>query len=314
MNDRELLRLDGLCRYFGHGKEELRAVDNVSFTVERGEVFGLVGESGCGKTTTGRTVIGLYPPTKGRIYFDGELIADAENKKMTAADKRKRAEIRRRIQMIFQDPVASLDGRMTVSEIISEGLVIAGERDKKTIGEKVDRMLELVGLMPEHGSRYPHEFSGGQRQRIGIARALIMEPELIIADEPISALDVSIQAQIINLLSKLKRELSVSILFIAHDLSVVKYFCDRVGVMYAGRLVETADSKQLFDDPLHPYTKALLSAIPHPDPIYERSRKREVYDPEAHRSNGDMKLYEVYEGHSVLCTEEELSKYRRRTE
>ena len=303
MSERKaLLTVDGLCRSFRYGKEELRAVDGVSFEIYEGEAFGLVGESGCGKTPTGRTVIGLYPPTRGQIFFRDELIAEAGKSKKRKSDAR--------IQMIFQDPIASLDGRMTVRDIIAEGLVISGVRDRQVINERVYEMLSYVGLLPEHASRYPHEFSGGQRQRIGIARALIMKPELIIADEPVSALDVSVQAQIINLLSRLKKELGTAILFIAHDLSVVKYFCDRIGVMYMGKLLETASSKELFENPLHPYTRSLLSAIPYPDPRYDKARNWLIFDPgESKESFESGKMQEVCEGHFVLCTDEELERY-----
>jgi oligopeptide transport system ATP-binding protein len=214
--------------------------------------------------------------------------------------------------MIFQDPIASLDPRMTVREIISEGLIIQGERDKKVIEKKVYDMLELVGLVPEHASRYPHEFSGGQRQRIGVARSIIMEPSLIIADEPVSALDVSIQAQVINLLNDLREKLGLTILFIAHDLSVVKYFSDRIGVMYFGKMVELASSDELFRNPLHPYTRALLSAIPLPDPHYEKQRKRIVYKPlEEHDYSVDQPSFrEVSPGHFVHCNDAEFAKYK----
>ncbi len=352
-----LLRVEHLSKYFGGRRNEFRAVDDVSFYIERGEVFGLVGESGCGKTTVGRTVIGLYPPTSGEIYLDGELIAVGtrsylENIK-SAKEKcrqelagattkeermrhkaefertlrenrtaikeaeqrvRKSGDITSRIQMIFQDPSASLDPRMTVREIIAEGLVIRGGYQKEEIERHVMEMLELVGLLPEHASRYPHEFSGGQRQRIGIARAVIMSPELIIADEPVSALDVSVQAQVINLLDDLRRRFGMAVLFVAHDLSVVKYFCDRIGVMYFGKIVECAPSDELFKNPLHPYTRSLLSAIPLPDPIYERGRKRIIYEGAADSDSSELPLMrEVCCGHFVMCTESEFKKYREET-
>lgn len=258
MSNDVILRIEHLKQYFGKNKDIIKAVDDVSLDVYKGEVLGLVGESGCGKTTIARTVMGLYNPTAGEIYYDGKIL----NKKNRTSD----------IQMIFQDTMESLNPRMTVREIIAEGLVIKG--DKKKLDSRVYEVLELVGLTKEHAGRYPHEFSGGQRQRIGIARALIMQPMVIIADEPVSGLDVSIQAQIINLLNDLKERMKLTIIFIAHDLSVVKYFSDRVAVMYDGKIIEMADSDTLFNSPQHPYTKSLLSAIPHPDPVYERKRKR----------------------------------------
>ena len=399
-----LLKVEHLCQYFGTGKTTLKAVDDVSFEINKGEVFGLVGESGCGKTTTGRSIIRLYDITSGNIYFKGVRIAagtesylkkvktakaqykkavkdaeksqnadklkaeaeekyhevikaQTENIRAAEYDKKnfdkdyvkarvkeireeyerilsvtsdeekrtlllkeenekiriaKKTSIMNDIQMIFQDPIASLDPRMTVREIIAEGLVIRGIKDKKYIEDKVYRVLDLVGLRPEHAGRYPHEFSGGQRQRIGIARAIILNPELIIADEPISALDVSIQAQVINLLNNLRKRLSLTILFIAHDLSVVKYFSDRIGVMYFGKLVELASSDELFAHPLHPYTKSLLSAIPLPDPAYEKLRKRIVYNPLAEHNYATDKpaMREVVKGHFVYCNEEEFARYK----
>ena len=341
-----LLKVEHLCQYFGPTK----AVDDVSFDVRKGEVFGLVGESGCGKTTTGRSIIKLYDITSGSIYYKGKRIAagtksykdeiaakkaeikelkkaGAPAEKIAACNARieelkkeivlakkdhKEAGIVTDIQMIFQDPIASLDGRMTVKEIIAEGLVIGGMKDKKLIEEKVFQILETVGLVREHASRYPHEFSGGQRQRIGIARAVIMQPEMIIADEPISALDVSIQAQVINLLNDLRERLGLTIMFIAHDLSVVKYFSDRIGVMYFGKMVELADSDELFRNPLHPYTKSLLSAIPLPDPVYEKQRTRIIYNPIAeHDYSKDAPSFrEITPGHFVYCNDAEEAKYK----
>lgn len=524
-DDEILLKAEHICRYFGRGRQELKAVDDVSFEIKKGEVFGLVGESGCGKTTTGRTIIKLYDITSGNVYFKGHRIcagtlsykrkiaqarreyktANAERraelkavmaeqkaqmraatddnkncekkymKKLTAeynaavraagspqglsveerskfravenlpkipqkiliavysalfavalallvaaaamfsqfgsqyggykkisaqvagsdaqsgtttvtytvdetlysktldyynpdlsnaADNIVRldiwydstdpdnvllnrpspsaawaliissaavgaagvaaaiyvnerynpAKLVTKIQMIFQDPIASLDPRMTVKDIIAEGLIIGGERDKKYIDKKVYEVLDLVGLLPEHAGRYPHEFSGGQRQRIGVARAVVMQPELIIADEPVSALDVSIQAQVVNLLNDLRRELGLTVLFIAHDLSVVKYISDRIGVMYGGKLVEVATAEELFSRPLHPYTKALLSAIPLPDPDAERRRKRVIYDPAADMAYGEQILREVTKGHYVRCGEADFEKYRAEAE
>ena len=227
--------------------------------------------------------------------------------------KAKRTKLVTQIQMIFQDPIASLDPRMTVQEIISEGLVIQGERDPKVLEEKVYEMLELVGLVREHASRYPHEFSGGQRQRIGVARCIIMNPELIIADEPVSALDVSVQAQVINLLNELREKFGLTILFVAHDLSVVKYFSDRIGVMYFGNMVELATSDELFKHPMHPYTRSLLSAIPLPDPIYEKTRQRIVYDPLAEHDYTEDKpsFREIAPGHFVHCNDAEEARYKK---
>ena len=405
--------MDHLCQYFRLGRKDLKAVDDVSFEIRKGEAFGLVGESGCGKTTTGRSIIKLYDITSGNVYFKGQRIGagirsyqDAIAKARTdAAAKIKalrseknadairkdaiRAEIKRineelgavvdknralirdaksnsrevdkqyvqsllkaleeeytkkfqdaegdaeklkalrkeyenrcrvakksklitQIQMIFQDPIASLDPRMTVRDIIAEGLVINGITDKDYINEKVYEILETVGLVREHADRYPHEFSGGQRQRIGIARAVIMQPEMIIADEPISALDVSIQAQVINLLNDLRERMGLTIMFIAHDLSVVKYFSDRIGVMYFGKMVELADSDELFKNPLHPYTRSLLSAIPLPDPIYEKQRTRITYNPIAEHdySVSEPSFREIAPGHFVHCNDAEEAKYR----
>lgn len=403
-----LLRVEHLSQHFGR----VKAVDDVSFEVRKGEVFGLVGESGCGKTTTGRSIIKIYDITSGSIYFKGQRIcagvgsykaaikqARVENKKAvkelreesakkpqlkekneagikelneklqnTVEENRRQIkaarfdhkhsdaeyaqhlekEIRERykdllakaspadqkelqkkykdelriarktklitkIQMIFQDPIASLDPRMTVREIIAEGLVINGIKDKKYIDEKVYEILELVGLVREHAGRYPHEFSGGQRQRIGIARAVIMSPDLLIADEPISALDVSVQAQVINLLNELRSTLDLTIMFIAHDLSVVKYFSDRIGVMYYGKMVELASSEELFAHPLHPYTKSLLSAIPLPDPHSEKRRTRITYNALAEHDYSVNKpsLRELVPGHLVYCNDEEEERYKK---
>ncbi len=382
-----LLRVEHLCQYFKTNK----AVDDVSFDIKKGEVFGLVGESGCGKTTTGRSIIKLYDITSGNIYFKGKRIAAGTlsykkaiakaREEMKTADPARKAELKSiiadqraqmkaalhdhkncdklyanlvaeevdkkfqpllaaakgdelqklkeqyayekriakkqrfmtQIQMIFQDPIASLDPRMTVYETIAEGLVIRGEKDKQVIDEKVYSVLEMVGLVREHAGRYPHEFSGGQRQRIGVARAVVMNPELIIADEPVSALDVSIQAQVINLLNELRHRLGLTIMFVAHDLSVVKYFSDRIGVMYFGKLVELATSDELFAHPLHPYTKSLLSAIPLPDPMYEKQRQRIKYDPlSAHDySKEQPTLREVAPGHFVQCNQAEFEAYEK---
>lgn len=384
-NNREnILSVRNLKTHFttgiGRNKLTIKAVDDVSFDIYKGEVFGLVGESGCGKTTTGRTIIKLYTPTDGEVYFKGKRITAGINsvkdqlKQIKREARRKirelkqecseeaekssnpervkeecdkkieeiketrnkevetyRAEIKRRkyeslkdykrkdtkdlmkkMQMIFQDPIASLNPRMTVKEIIAEGLRIAGENNNKVITKKVNDVLETVGLLPEHANRYPHEFSGGQRQRIGVARALIVSPELIIADEPISALDVSIQAQVINLLNDLREEFGLTILFIAHDISVVQYFADRIAVMYYGVLVEVAPTEELFKNPLHPYTRSLLSAVPVPDPEYEKSRQRITYDPSTHDySVHSPELHEIKEGHFILANKPELESYKK---
>ena len=264
-----LLEIDHLKKYFQVGKKQtLKAVDDISFRIYRGETLGLVGESGCGKSTLGRTIVRLYRPTAGRVLYGGKDIGGE-------LPHREAQELCRKMQMIFQDPYSSLDPRMKVLDIIAEGIDASeGVRDASGRREKVFRLLGLVGLQEEHACRFPHEFSGGQRQRIGIARALAVGPEFIVADEPISALDVSIQAQVVNLLRQLQRQLGLTYLFIAHDISIVKYISDRIGVMYLGKLVELASSDKIFSKPLHPYTKALLSAIPRPDPELEKKRER----------------------------------------
>ena len=397
--DDVLLKVENLSMFFGKGDMVKKAVNDVSFEVRKGEVFGLVGESGCGKTTTGRTIIKLYDATSGNVWFDGkrivagtksyydeikaqkarrkelvknggtqeqiaacdekiaemrteirkakydhnhcdddyrkdekkrieekyqELLKDAAPEEEAKLRKQMRRELRvaahsklvTQIQMIYQDPVASLDPRMTVREIISEGLIIQGIRDKKYLQDQVYEMLDTVGLVHEHADRYPHEFSGGQRQRIGIARSVVMKPKLIIADEPISALDVSIRAQVINLLNELRETMGMTILFIAHDLSVVKYFSDRIGVMYFGNLVEMTDSDELFRHPLHPYTRSLLSAIPLPDPDTEKNRVRIRYNPllDHEKTDEEPQLREVCPGHFVRCTEKEFLAYRKQVE
>jgi len=264
MND-VLLEVRDLCRYFDvGGGRTLKAVDGVSFTIRRGEILGMVGESGCGKTTLGRTVKLLYPKTSGEILFEGAPL--------DATDRKQKKAFAQKAQMIFQDPYSSLDPRMTVNEIIAEGMEIHGMRTPAGRRERVLELLEMVGLNREHANRFPHEFSGGQRQRIGIARALAVDPAFIVCDEPISALDVSIQAQVVNLFKSLRERLGLTYLFIAHDLSMVKYISDRVAVMYLGKIVEISDAKTLYQRPMHPYTEFLLSAIPIPNPRIEAGR------------------------------------------
>ncbi len=303
-----LLEVDDLRVDFGSRRHPFHAVRGVSFHINRGETFGLVGESGSGKTTIGRAIIRVCPVAGGEVRYQGKRISG----KLAPGEDRA---LTRKIQMIFQDPMASLNERAKVDYIVSEGLLNLGHLSKEEREEKVAKTLREVGLLPEFASRFPHEFSGGQRQRIGIARALIMEPEFIVADEPISALDVSIRAQVLNLMSKLQKERGLTYLFIAHDLSVVRFISDRIGVIYKGRLMELAESEQLFAHPLHPYTNALLSAIPMPDPLRERQKKLVVYDPACHRYETDPPTWtELEPGHFVLANQREQDDYRRRLE
>ena len=291
-NRKKLVEVKHLKQYFGSKKNVVKAIDDISFEIFEGETFGLVGESGSGKSTTGRALLRLYKPTDGEILFEGKDIANLKKGKELL-------EFRKEAQMIFQDPYASLDGRMKVRDIIAEGIDIHGLA--KTAEERdamVDELLEIVGLNKEHANRYPHEFSGGQRQRIGIARALAANPKFIVCDEAISALDVSIQAQIVNLLKRLQKEIGLTYLFIAHDLSMVKYISDRIAVMYRGRIVELGSADCVYNNPQHPYTKSLLSAIPLPDPREEKNRKRLVYKGEEFSEKAS--LQEVEPGHFVL--------------
>ncbi|KAA0565275.1 MULTISPECIES: ABC transporter ATP-binding protein [Bacillaceae] len=303
----KLLEIKNLKQYFNPGKPNMvKAVDDISFDIYKGETLGLVGESGCGKSTTGRTIIRLYDATDGQVLFNGE---DVHGKKSRSQLKK----FNRKMQMIFQDPYASLNPRMKVADIIAEGIDIHGlASSKEERIKRVHDLLETVGLNKEHAGRYPHEFSGGQRQRIGIARALAVDPDFIIADEPISALDVSIQAQVVNLMQELQKEKGLTYLFIAHDLSMVKYISDRIGVMYFGKLVELAPSDALYKNPLHPYTQSLLSAIPLPDPEYERTRRRKEYNPSVHNYTEDdnLEMREVAPGHFVYCSEKEFAQYK----
>jgi oligopeptide transport system ATP-binding protein len=304
---KKLLEIKNLKQYFNEGRpNEVKAVDNVSFDIYQGEVMGLVGESGCGKSTTGRTIIRLYDATGGEVLYDGVNVHGKKSKQQLK-------EFNRKMQMIFQDPYASLNPRLKIADVIAEGIDIHGlAKTKEERMNRVYELLETVGLNKEHANRYPHEFSGGQRQRIGIARALAVEPEFIIADEPISALDVSIQAQVVNLMKKLQKDKGLTYLFIAHDLSMVKYISDRIGVMYFGKMVELAPAEELYKNPLHPYTQSLLSAIPAPDPISERTRKRRSYDPASHNyaDNEAIEFREVTPGHFVLCSEKEFKQHQ----
>lgn len=307
MAEREkLIEIKDLQITFGHGKKKFVAVDHVNFDIYKGETFSLVGESGSGKTTIGRAITRINPTSSGEILFKGRKINGRIPKELDL-------EVIKKCQMIFQDPMASLNERAKVDYIISEGLLnhhlYKDDADREA---KVQKALREVGLLPEFASRFPHEFSGGQRQRIGIARALVMEPEFIVADEPISALDVSIRAQVLNLLNRLKKDRGLTYLFIAHDLSVVRFISDRIAVISKGRIVELAEAEELFLNPLHPYTKALLSAVPMPDPRMEKKKKLLVYDPSMHDYSVDKPVWEeVKEGHFVYGNQKELEEYRK---
>ncbi|CAM4144046.1 peptide ABC transporter substrate-binding protein [Streptococcus penaeicida] len=301
---KKLVELKNVSLIFNKGKKnEVKAINNVSFDIYEGEVFGLVGESGSGKTTVGRAILKLYEINEGEINFNGKTVSNLKGKELL--------EFRKDAQMIFQDPQASLNGRMKIRDIVAEGLDIHGLTNSKEEREaRVQELLERVGLNRDHVTRYPHEFSGGQRQRIGIARALAVKPKFIIADEPISALDVSIQAQVVNLMQKLQEERGLTYLFIAHDLSMVKYISDRIGVMHWGKMLEIGTSDDVYNNPIHPYTRSLLSAIPEPDPDIERKRVAEIYDPSMEMDGQERQMHEITAGHFVLSTEAEAEAYK----
>lgn len=311
MNEKEkkekkvLVDVRDLTVQFGSRKKPFTAVDKASFQIYKGETFGLVGESGSGKTTIGRAIIRINPTSSGEIIYDGERISGK-------ISKEKDIEVTRKIQMIFQDPMASLNERAKVDYIIAEGLLnLPKKLSKQERNRIISEALDSVGLLPEFASRFPHEFSGGQRQRIGIARAMVMNPEFIIADEPISALDVSIRAQVLNLMAKLQREMGLTYLFISHDLSVMRFICDRICVIHKGVLVELAETEELFAHPMHPYTQALLSAIPMPDPEHEKKKVLKVYDPSQHDYSTDKpKWMEIRPDHFVWANEAEFAKYQ----
>ncbi|MBO4679653.1 MAG: ATP-binding cassette domain-containing protein [Lachnospiraceae bacterium] len=301
-----LLSVRNLDVVFKSGKSSFKAVDDVSFDVYKGETLSIVGESGSGKTTIGRAIVRINPCSKGEIIYDGKRISG----KISRKEDR---EVVRKIQMIFQDPSASLNERATIEYIISEGLLnFKLFKNKRDRIEKVEKITKDVGLLPEHLTRYPHEFSGGQRQRVGIARSVVMEPEFIIADEPISALDVSIRAQVLNLLKKFQREKGLTYLFIAHDLSIVRFISDRIVVIYRGKIMEIAESEELFAYPLHPYTKSLISAIPVPDPAIEKTKKLVVYDPESHDYSVEKpSLVDLGNGHMIYGSPSEIAEYKK---
>lgn len=306
-DDKEkLVQVRHLVQTFNPGKKtEVRAIQDISFDIYRGETLGLVGESGSGKTTTGRAIIRLYKPTSGEILFDGSDIAGLHN------GSKEMKEFRREMQMIFQDPYASLNPRMKVKDIIAEGIDIHHlAKDDDDRDAQVANLLQLVGLNPDHATRYPHEFSGGQRQRIGIARALAVQPQFIIADEPISALDVSIQAQVVNLLKNIQDQRNLTYLFIAHDLSMVKYISDRIAVMHYGRIVELSTADEVYNHPLHPYTQSLLSAIPIPDPEVQKRRERIYYDASAENDGAERNMVEITPGHFVFASDDEVQGYK----
>ncbi|VTS40086.1 oligopeptide transporter ATP-binding protein [Streptococcus porcinus] len=302
----KLVEVKDLEISFGEGKKKFVAVKNANFFINKGETFSLVGESGSGKTTIGRAIIGLNDTSKGEILYNGKVINGKKSKSEAN-------ELIRKIQMIFQDPAASLNERATVDYIISEGLynfnLFKTEEERQ---EKIKNMMSEVGLLSEHLTRYPHEFSGGQRQRIGIARALVMDPEFVIADEPISALDVSVRAQVLNLLKRMQKEKGLTYLFIAHDLSVVRFISDRIAVIHKGIIVEVAETEELFVNPVHPYTKSLLSAVPIPDPILERKKKLIVYSVDQHDYSVDKpEMVEIKPGHFVWANKAEVAKYQK---
>ena len=304
----EILRVEHLKKYFTTPKGTLHAVDDVNFSIRTGETLGVVGESGCGKSTMGRAILRLHEPTSGKVYFEGKDILGYNKKQLK--------DLRKDMQIIFQDPFASLNPRMTVSEAIIEPLLVQGiykPNEKAAITQQVEKIMNLVGLAKRLVNTYPHELDGGRRQRIGIARALAVNPKFIVCDEPVSALDVSIQAQILNLMQDLQEELNLTYMFITHDLSVVRHFSNDIVVMYLGQMVESAPAKALFKNPMHPYTRALLSAIPEPDPINEKKRKKIHYDPEMHRyGDGNQPSYhEIAPGHTVYCSDEEFEEIKK---
>lgn len=303
-----VIEVQSLKKYFTTPRGMLHAVDDVTLQIQKGETLGVVGESGCGKSTLGRTIIHLLERTEGRILLNGIDISDVKGKELRKA--------REKMQIIFQDPYSSLDPRKTVEATIKEPLRVSGMFKRDEIDRMAGELMELVGIDNRLRLSYPHELDGGRRQRVGIARALALNPDFVVCDEPVSALDVSIQAQVINLLNDLRHQLGLTILFIAHDLSVVKYFSDRIGVMYFGKMVELATSDELFAHPLHPYTRSLLSAIPLPDPVYEKKRVRMKYDPlvEHDYSVNKPSLREVGPGHWVMCNDQEEARYRRQLE